>query len=202
MVRRTKEEAEETRRLLLKTALKLFSEKGINTVTLAQVAKAAGVTRGAIYWHFNDKADMLEAMWSSISAPLESIYRPQWEACQGDPLDLLENIACSFFLLIAGDAGMQQVFRIRVQAMGNPLLASHSRKVCEREQSQVDEVMRRAREHGSLCADIAPETASKIFTGYLDGIVSNCLLQQNTGVDWLAREAEVLAKTVIKGLRA
>ncbi|MCL4562239.1 MAG: TetR family transcriptional regulator, partial [Chloroflexi bacterium] len=57
-MRRTKEEAAETRDLLLKSALSVFSQKGYSATTLGDVARAAGVTRGAIYWHFGSKAEL------------------------------------------------------------------------------------------------------------------------------------------------
>lgn len=66
MVRRTKEETEQTRINLLNAALDIFSTKGFVRSTLAEIAKAAGVTRGAIYWHFKDKAHLLLELSSYI----------------------------------------------------------------------------------------------------------------------------------------
>ena len=54
MVRRTKEEALETRNLLLDVAERVFNEKGVSRTSLAEIAEAAGLTRGAIYWHLVD----------------------------------------------------------------------------------------------------------------------------------------------------
>ena len=55
---RTKAEAEETRNSILSAAERVFFEKGVSTASLDDVAKAAGVTRGAIYWHFSNKTDL------------------------------------------------------------------------------------------------------------------------------------------------
>ena len=49
MVRRTKEEAQETRSQILEAAEKAFYERGVARTTLADIATLAGVTRGAIY---------------------------------------------------------------------------------------------------------------------------------------------------------
>src|ERR1700712_1304134 len=57
MVRRTKEEAAETRNSILDAAERVFFEKGVSRTTLADIALEAGVTRGAIYWHFANKGD-------------------------------------------------------------------------------------------------------------------------------------------------
>ncbi|MDP1673909.1 MAG: TetR family transcriptional regulator, partial [Burkholderiales bacterium] len=57
MARRTKDEAVETRNQILDAAEKVFSARGVSRTSLADIAEAASVTRGAIYWHFKDKAD-------------------------------------------------------------------------------------------------------------------------------------------------
>jgi TetR/AcrR family acrAB operon transcriptional repressor len=72
MARKTKEEAEKTRRCLLDAALKVFYEKGFVRSTLNDIAGEAGVTRGAIYWHFKDKVALFEALSDDIDACSES----------------------------------------------------------------------------------------------------------------------------------
>lgn len=62
MVRKTKEEAAETRSRLLDTAEEVFLREGVTRTSLQRIAEAAGLTRGAIYWHFQDKADLFNAM--------------------------------------------------------------------------------------------------------------------------------------------
>ncbi len=62
MARRTKEEAEATRESVLRAALDLFSEKGYSRTTLNDIAKRIGMTRGAVYWHFDNKEALLAAM--------------------------------------------------------------------------------------------------------------------------------------------
>ncbi|UCE62309.1 MAG: TetR family transcriptional regulator [Phycisphaerales bacterium] len=58
-VRRTKEQALETREALLNAALRIFSENGLEAPRLEDIAQEAGVTRGALYWHFKNKEDLL-----------------------------------------------------------------------------------------------------------------------------------------------
>jgi putative PEP-CTERM system TPR-repeat lipoprotein len=62
MARRTKEEAQETRNRILDFAEHVFNEKGVSRTSLDDLARAAGVTRGAIYWHFRNKAELFDAM--------------------------------------------------------------------------------------------------------------------------------------------
>ena len=71
MVRRTKADAEATRHSLLDAAERLFQAQGVSGTSLNQIATAAGTTRGAIYWHFKDKADLFNAMMERVTLPLE-----------------------------------------------------------------------------------------------------------------------------------
>jgi TetR/AcrR family acrAB operon transcriptional repressor len=57
-MRKTKEDAEKTREAILKAALRVFYESGVSRASLAQIGSAAGVSRGAVYWHFKDKNDL------------------------------------------------------------------------------------------------------------------------------------------------
>ena len=71
MVRRTKEVAQATRSHLLDIAELVFEQRGVSGTSLAEIAKTAGLTRGAIYWHFTDKADLFNAMMDRVILPLE-----------------------------------------------------------------------------------------------------------------------------------
>jgi TetR/AcrR family acrAB operon transcriptional repressor len=71
MPRRTKAEADQTRHSLLDAAERLFQAQGVSRTSLQDIAQAAGATRGAIYWHFKDKADLFNAMMERVTLPLE-----------------------------------------------------------------------------------------------------------------------------------
>lgn len=62
MARKTKEDAQATRESVLIAALDLFSEKGYSRTTFDAIARRIGMTRGAVYWHFNNKPALLAAM--------------------------------------------------------------------------------------------------------------------------------------------
>ncbi len=66
MARKTKAESEQTRQDILNAALELFHDRGYARTTLDQIARKAGVTRGAIYWHFKDKVDLFVAIKAEI----------------------------------------------------------------------------------------------------------------------------------------
>ena len=61
MARRTKEEAQATREDILDAAQACFHEYGVAGTSLAMIGTRAGYTRGAVYWHFRNKIEVLEA---------------------------------------------------------------------------------------------------------------------------------------------
>ncbi len=62
MARRTKEEAQQTREAILLASLDMFCEKGYTRTTFDEIAKKINLTKGAIYWHFRNKPDIIKAL--------------------------------------------------------------------------------------------------------------------------------------------
>ena len=62
----------ETRRALIEAASDLFARRGIEATTLDEVAAQAGFTKGAVYAHFANKADLVEEVLESASAVVDS----------------------------------------------------------------------------------------------------------------------------------
>jgi TetR/AcrR family acrAB operon transcriptional repressor len=85
MVRRTKEQALATRTALLDAAEHLFHAQGVSRTTLQDIALAAGVTRGAVYWHFADKGALFNAMLERVLLPLEEADARFVPAASGPP---------------------------------------------------------------------------------------------------------------------
>lgn len=69
-MRRTKAEAQETREQIFRAGIKVFAEKGYAAATMSDVAREAGCTRGAIYWHFKNK----EAFFVETTSRLERFF--------------------------------------------------------------------------------------------------------------------------------
>lgn len=71
MAKKSPEEVEKTRQLLLDSALYCFADQGVTNTFLEKVAQHAGMTRGAIYWHFKNKADLFQAVHEHIELPFD-----------------------------------------------------------------------------------------------------------------------------------
>ena len=76
MARKTKAEADLTRQAILDAAEQCFAETGVAGVSLGQIAQRARVTRGAIYWHFRGKADIVAEALRRLRAAGADTSRP------------------------------------------------------------------------------------------------------------------------------
>jgi TetR/AcrR family acrAB operon transcriptional repressor len=113
MVRKTKTETEQTRQHILAAARRVFAARGVSRTTLAQIAKEAGVTRGAIYWHFKNKPDLFFAMKEQISLPLIDLTDGNLPAEKStDPLRGIEASMIAMLNLLKNDEVARTTFEI------------------------------------------------------------------------------------------
>ena len=112
MARCTKEEALATRNRLLDAAEHVFAEKGVSRTSLHDIAEAAGVSRGAIYWHFKNKADLFNAMMERTTLPLEDALHQIGDDPELDPLHELQRAILDTMRKIASDERTRRVFEV------------------------------------------------------------------------------------------
>jgi len=112
MARSTKEEARETRARILDAAEQVFHERGVSQTSLADVAKAADVTRGAIYWHFKNKSDLFDAMCERVRLPMEAVLEENASPHVTDPLGQFLRSGVYVLTLAATDPRCRRVFDI------------------------------------------------------------------------------------------
>ncbi|MFM8797711.1 MAG: TetR family transcriptional regulator [Fluviibacter sp.] len=112
MARRTKEAALETRAQIIDAARRVFHAEGVNRSTLDKVAKAAGVTRGAVYWHFANKAEIFLAVkqtYTSEFDQLQSLLTPQDDE---PPLSALGNYLQQLFSALLSNTAARETYEI------------------------------------------------------------------------------------------
>ena len=158
MARKTKEESLVTRERLLDAAEALFRERGVTRTSLADVATGAGMTRGAVYWHFKDKADLFRAMCDRATLPLDANFERMDIDSRADPLGTLRTLSIAAMTSLATDERVQNVFEIvfhkseMVDELAG-LATSHRTERCAC-LAQIEDVIRRAALAGQLPADI------------------------------------------------
>ncbi len=110
-MRRTKEDAEQTRLKIIAAALELFSRNGYSNTTLAMIAEEAGFSRGPIYWHFKNKDELYQAVLGFSQGPLEQLIE-QTRALGEHPLAAIEHFISEWFRLLLENRWHRQSFEI------------------------------------------------------------------------------------------
>jgi TetR/AcrR family acrAB operon transcriptional repressor len=203
MVRRTKAEAAVTREQLLDAAERVFRERGVANTALGEVAAAAGVTRGAVYWHFRDKADLLAALCERATLPLDAIFDDPCGCADAAPLQSLRAMAIAALTHLARDPRAQAVFQLVFQACGAtdelaPLTSAQAR---ERDAClvRIEERVSKAIAAGELPPDTDPALAAHALQAYVMGLMQ-AWVRDPKAYD-LAAAAPALIDAMLTGLR-
>lgn len=91
------EQSEVTRGALLRVARELFTEKGYAATATEDIVQRAGVTRGALYHHFRDKAELFQAVFEDAERGLVEKVRTAVDLAKTEPGEGL-FIGCQAFL--------------------------------------------------------------------------------------------------------
>lgn len=115
MARKTKEEALRTRQLLIESAIQQFALRGVANTTLTDIADAAGVTRGAVYWHFASKTELFNEMWQQ-QPPLRDLIQQSLATMNGqEPLNDLRQRFIAGLRYIAENPRQRALMQILYQ---------------------------------------------------------------------------------------
>ncbi|AKJ31763.1 TetR family transcriptional regulator [Caldimonas brevitalea] len=113
MARRTKEEAEQTRRQILAAARETFHSRGVGNTSLEHIAQAAGLTRGAIYWHFANKEQLFKAMCQEVTIPLvDQMDYTLLQDPHADPLQRVANFLMQFVAALSQNSSLLSTMEI------------------------------------------------------------------------------------------
>ena len=183
MAGRTKEEAEATRVQIIDAAEHVFYAKGVSGASLAEVAQAAGVTRGAIYWHFENKVDLFNAMLDRIRLPLDEISRSSEDENEPDPLGCLRDLLLQVLRRVALDASVQRtvdILRLKCEYTGELQGLRERLKVLGIECDQrLAKALGNAVNKGQLPADLDCLRAATYLHAFIVGVESNWLMMEN-----------------------
>lgn len=203
MARRTKEEALETRSRILDAAEHVFFEKGVSRTSLADIAHAAGVTRGAIYWHFENKGDVFTAMFDRVVLPLDELKAATVNPSEPDPLGRIRDLCVLCLRNTSTDARRRRVFEILflkcefVEEMG-PVMARHQSNIREGLE-RIEEGLRNAMSKGQLPADLDAARGARVLHSFVTGALHDMAILP--GVFDVATYAERHVEAMLDTLR-
>ncbi|EOU9530350.1 acrEF/envCD operon transcriptional regulator [Cronobacter dublinensis] len=201
MARRTKQEALKTRQQLIDAAIFTFAERGVAHTTLADIARAAEVTRGAVYWHFTSKAELFNEIWQQ-QLPVRDIIRAQiptqvWR----DPLLLLRETFIAALQYIASTPRQRALLQIlyrKCEFDDSMISEADIRERIGFSRHYVGELLRQGIAENKIAGSLDVDIMLTILHGCLSGILKNWLFQPDA-CD-LFRLAPVLVDNMLRML--
>lgn len=179
MVRKTKEEALATRAQLLDAAECVFSQQGVAHASLADVASAAGVTRGAVYWHFQNKSDLLFALWERVALPMQHSLDGIRSEFAHDPLAMIRAKSRWVFHRVVHDESTRNFMSILLLRCEFVEEIAHAREfmTAQRENcvGQVAGEFQLAIDAGQLPASLPAKEAAIGMLATMDGVCMHWL---------------------------
>ncbi len=203
MVRKTKEDAQATITALLDAAERIFSEKGVARTTLNDVALAAGMTRGAIYWHFKDKGDLFQAMCDRVFLPMQTMLNEIAATSGQNPIAALRHVMMHMLIQVTSSAQQRIVFDIlfhHCEKNEDMAFFNHETQKSRECLSRLDTIVREAVVQGNLNVETDTWIAVQAINSYLIGLIYEWL--RNPQSYDLAQHAEAMIDTFLAGLVA
>lgn len=182
MARKNKEEALATRSAILDAAEIVFQERGVSKSSLAEIAAAAGVTRGAVYWHFANKVELFDAMFQRVSGLMEAKLDELLKQHYDDPVEWMRELALYFLDRLSNDPHYYRIINIswhKCEYVGE--MADICDKHLERSNHFLDisvTAFQTSRERGFLSPNVDPRTAAIGLMAVVDGLVANWTLHK------------------------
>lgn len=202
MARRSKAEAEQTRAAILDAAEKQFFDKGVSCTTLSHIASAAGVTRGAIYWHFANKTDLFNAMLERIHLPFRQMLSELQQANEQSTLTQIKEVMSKAMLLVEQDPQYHRVLTIvfhRCEYIEelNPVVVQQD-ALNQDVLATLTTAFARAAANGELNETVSARDAALALNAMVGGILSQYL--QHPGLITLSEHLDALLNTLFVGL--
>ena len=199
MPRKTKADAEQTRMQIIAAARDVFHQCGVSRSSLEKIAEQAGVTRGAVYWHFANKAELFFAVREENQRMLEKAVAYLTDPAIEDPLEAIEKSLTEFFLLLETNVLVQQTFEIMslrceyVDEFASVL--TEVNKPCFDLLAKLEILYSKAANKGLLRSGLSPQSLAYDTLSFVSGAFHNWLSAQ-AGDDLRQRVPEMICNHV------
>lgn len=181
-MKKTKEQAEETRKAILQSALDLFYEKGYSKTTFELISSKIGLTKGAVYWYFKNKPDLLAA--------IINVYIERKMAYLNEKVPVLENLddIKNYFLvtadfLLRDENAYKMAFFLSLQMEWSEYIITKVLEGVHENTQYCFEYLKKSlaimQKKGEIRSDIKADVLSSIIFNLWTGSVEACLSKRN-----------------------
>jgi len=188
-----------TRGDIVSAALRLFAERGFASASIAEIAEAAGITKGAIYWHFDSKDALFKGILDQIRHDWQDVVRKPLER-ESDPLRKIALLFDRYALLLKHEPEVC-LFLQRVLLESEGDYAKQVARVFDRTQAFVAGILEDAKRAGQFDSQLDAAVVARTILISLTGVTAHCHASRGLSVDTVVAELkqQILSRTRYKG---
>lgn len=200
-MRRTKDQAAETGRQILRAAETLFLDKGYDKVSLEEIATQSGVTRGAIHWHFKNKQGLLLALRNGAQEPFRRFADELAEGKGCPSIETLIDIIQDMFARFEKDPRQRGLLLVMMRL--DIVLTENDEEGQDTFPEEMNDLLLRiftAVDAGpGLAAPWTPEKAASMVSAIIGGLVTEWALRR--GKFRLCVDGALFIRTLLSGIQ-
>jgi AcrR family transcriptional regulator len=183
-MKKTKEEAEKTRHLIIEAAVHVFNFRGYSGTRMEDIAKTARVTRGAIYHYFNNKNDLLFAIYNENKKRWHEIMDINLNDNE-DPVIQIKNGLMMIFERFEDDDHFRAIEELFIKIeFASILKRDENLRECFRSdmienRKRILDTIKKGQDRASIRIDISPEDLAQYIMSFYIGFISLWFLKIN-----------------------
>ncbi|WP_250285615.1 MULTISPECIES: TetR family transcriptional regulator [unclassified Frankia] len=196
MTRPATAKGEATRAFLLRTAGRVFAERGYAVATMADLIEASGMTKGAFYFYFRSKSDLALAVLAGQKTHLLEQVGTRL-ASRPRAVDQLRDLVPAMLDLIVTEPATWTVTRLARELAAEPDLADRVGRPMAEWVEAVADIVRRGQSEGDLRTGLDPDAVAAVLVAAFDGLKSlTDVLDEPAGPSRFIDRAKVLGQLV------
>lgn len=171
--------ASERRAVTVEAVVSLAAEQNPGDITTAAIAQRMGLTQGAIFRHFPDKASIVQAVLDWVAERLMSRVD---RAARGaaDPLEALEAVFTAHIAFVADHPGAPRLLLSELQRAGDSTAKRMARTVIADYGERIARLLRQGQDAGRIDPALDVDAASTLYVGMVQGLVIRSLASGET----------------------
>lgn len=187
------EQPNETRERILQAAMQVFVQKGWQKTSLDEIAAAAGLTKGAIYWHFRNKHDLffalVDARLHRDTSPVpDEIRQAIARSGDGDPQEAVAELFGAAWKRCASDRDWPRLYMEVVSQAQDPEIAARLQSMYRHLWDMSAGFVRVMQSGGLTRSDIPAETLAVLWCAIFDGVMFAAMANPGLDVGQMARQ--------------
>ncbi len=205
MVRKSKQEAMKTRQDILRAAISVFLKKGVAKATVHEIADEANLTRGAVYWHFDDKDDLVTAVFEEAVNVVIGTTEATIESDETHSLKKLKAFLCSPIQQLFVSQSSRDICKVLMHFCDHGDDAAKGYRIIFRAEGyyevQLKHLINKAIDDGHLRSDLDIDATIFLLMSSVHGFTYRWLMPANPISFDLEKHLDTLFDTILLGLQ-